>query len=772
MSNNRSTARIFNRISFFPAFGAVVIALTAFAFTAQAAVFNVNTTADTQDAAPGNGICADTGGACSLRAAITESNALAGSDNINLPAGTYTTTLAAANDDVNLGGDLDITSPIAIFGAGAASTIVQANASINTANERVFHILAGGTAVTIADMTIQNGVFRYAGTVPNAQGGGGIRVEGATANLTLNTSTVTGNLSESRGGGIGVNKGTVNINGCLFNNNQAGSAVAGSAASGGAISIDSEDNIAVAGQTAMINNTVINANRAESSVSNAFGGGIAVRAVGSSISITGSTISTNVANGLGSFSGFAAGISNQQAAMVISSSSVVFNSSSRFQAGIRNLASTAAASSLTVTNTTIGNNTSGAADALGGGIANISGGTFTATTNIDHSTISANNLTGSTSVGGGLVNNGTSTGAAVTNVSNSTVSGNTAHDAAGVYSDGSAATCTVDFSTVASNSAVGEGGGIYQDVTAGGSTTIKNSVFANNSASQSVDVGDLVSSGDYNHVESPAVGFVAATHDVTGSDPALGSLANNGGATLTHLPNAGSPLIDTIPNGTNGCGTTINNDQRGFTRPANASCDKGSVELQSGGTPTATATNTATATSTPTGSPSPSISGNITYGNAIGSPNPRFVSNVQLTGAGSPNVFTSSDANGNYVLTGFGSGSYTVTPTKTDEINGITSFDAAKAAQHAAGVVVLAGNQLIVADTSDNGQVTSFDAALIARYVVGIQPFGSSGTWRFVPANRSYGAVTGPIAGQDYTALLMGEVSGNWSNGTAKKLKK
>ena len=55
-------------------------ALTAFSVNANAATFVVNTTADTQDAAPGNGVCADGGGMCSLRAAITEANALAGAD--------------------------------------------------------------------------------------------------------------------------------------------------------------------------------------------------------------------------------------------------------------------------------------------------------------------------------------------------------------------------------------------------------------------------------------------------------------------------------------------------------------------------------------------------------------------------------------------------------------------------------------------------------------------------------------------------------------------
>src|SRR5206468_7653303 len=103
------------------------------------------TTADTQDVTPGDGICADAGGACSLRAAITEANALAGADTITLPAGTYTETLVAAAEDLNAGGDFDIRSDLTINGAGSGTTIIQAAAAPNTApNERVIHITSAG----------------------------------------------------------------------------------------------------------------------------------------------------------------------------------------------------------------------------------------------------------------------------------------------------------------------------------------------------------------------------------------------------------------------------------------------------------------------------------------------------------------------------------------------------------------------------------------------------------------------------------------------------
>ena len=136
---------------------------------------------------------------------------------------------------------------------------------------------------------------------------------------------------------------------------------------------------------------------------------------------------------------------------------------------------------------------------------------------------------------------------------------------------------------------------------------------------------------------------------------------------------------------------------------------------------------------------------------------------------------------GNYSLFGFGPGSYTVTPTKTGGINtAINSFDAGKIAQHVAGISNLTGNQFVVADVSGNGLVQSFDAALIARYVTSSPGAGLTGTWRFftmpnvpfppgtTPTSRTYATVNSNIAGEDYTALLMGEVSGNWNNTGAR----
>jgi len=156
----------------------------------------------------------------------------------------------------------------------------------------------------------------------------------------------------------------------------------------------------------------------------------------------------------------------------------------------------------------------------------------------------------------------------------------------------------------------------------------------------------------------------------------------------------------------------------------------------------------------------------VNYGNAVTGPNPRGVPNVQVIAAGSVPLANVTDASGAYALTGFGSGSYTITPSKSGGSNGaITSFDAAKVAQFVSGGISLTSAQQSVADVSGTSGISSFDAALIARYASGLTfQIGSSGTWQFTPASITHASVTSSIAGENYAALLMGDVSGNWGD--------
>ncbi|MDA0586557.1 MAG: right-handed parallel beta-helix repeat-containing protein [Planctomycetota bacterium] len=151
----------------------------------------VNTTSDTVDVNPGDGVVADSGNMISLRAAIMESGALPGDDTINLPAGNYTLSIGGIGEQFAASGDLDITDTtgtLTILGAGADVTTIDA-ASI----ERIFHITSGATLIL-------DGVTITGGQVRGSEDGGGIRNDGGT--VTIRNSVITGNRSLDDGGAI------------------------------------------------------------------------------------------------------------------------------------------------------------------------------------------------------------------------------------------------------------------------------------------------------------------------------------------------------------------------------------------------------------------------------------------------------------------------------------------------------------------------------------------------------------------------------------------
>ena len=131
---------------------------------AVAATFTVNSTTDAVDVNPGDGVCetAPGSGVCTLRASIQEANAFPGTDNVILPAGTYTLAIPGPSEDLSATGDLDIRNDnVAITGAGSAATIVQACAGASCAGiDRVFDVFATTSdpiSVAIVGVTIRNG---------------------------------------------------------------------------------------------------------------------------------------------------------------------------------------------------------------------------------------------------------------------------------------------------------------------------------------------------------------------------------------------------------------------------------------------------------------------------------------------------------------------------------------------------------------------------------------------------------------------------------------
>jgi hypothetical protein len=117
-----------------------------------------------------------------------------------------------------------------------------------------------------------------------------------------------------------------------------------------------------------------------------------------------------------------------------------------------------------------------------------------------------------------------------------------------------------------------------------GQVAVSSSIVAKQAAG-SVDcaVSPKVIVDDGYNVSSDAdnsCGFSADAHDVVKSDPLLGPLADNGGPTQTHLLHKGSPAIDLVPEGQDGCAADAT-DQRDLARvqPVGGKCDAGAVEV-------------------------------------------------------------------------------------------------------------------------------------------------------------------------------------------------
>jgi subtilisin family serine protease len=145
------------------------------------------------------------------------------------------------------------------------------------------------------------------------------------------------------------------------------------------------------------------------------------------------------------------------------------------------------------------------------------------------------------------------------------------------------------------------------------------------------------------------------------------------------------------------------------------------------------------------------------------------VSNVVFTLKGDRVYSGQSGSNGVYRVAGAESGNYTLTPVKSDEVKAITAFDASLALQHDAGLITLSGSAAAAADVNKSGSITSFDAFLILQKSVDLitVPFSGAGVvWDFSPATRTFSNLNSHQTGQDFTAILLGDVSGNWSQPT------
>jgi CSLREA domain-containing protein len=270
--------------------------------SAHAASFTVNSQTDAVDANPGDGFCATTslpseGVRCTLRAAIQEANAQSGADTIQLPAGAFMLTIAGPDEDAALTGDLDVLGDLTLTGAGAASTVIDANQLDRSLD------ISSGVAVEVRGLTIRNGRALYGGGIRSLGyqlalldsvvshnvariAGGGILTEGGTSNVVLTRSVITDNVATGGPPGAvggGIRGDTVSLIDSTAADNVVGSE-SGSGQGGG-----------IHGGQVTLTNSTVSGNRSIGSNGNQ-GGGISA----GSLMATNSVISRNTAtSGLG-----------------------------------------------------------------------------------------------------------------------------------------------------------------------------------------------------------------------------------------------------------------------------------------------------------------------------------------------------------------------------------------------------------------------------------------------------------------------------------------
>lgn len=369
--------------------------------------FTVNTKADTVDAKPGDGTCADSEQRCSLRAAVQEANA-SGGGTIALRGGKHALTIAGAGEDASATGDLDITSKITISGNGAT---IDAGGM-----DRVLHVAPGAT-LNLKAAKITGGVAE--GTETPANSGGGVLNAGS---LVVDRGVITGNSATRAGGGIEASaNSSTTVRSSMLSDNSTGPMPG----NGGALHITESGTVKVE-RSFVIGNSAAQE-----------GGGLWNDA-GSTMTVTGSVLKHNNADGTKPDDGGGA-LFNNGGEMVLENSLVAANRAAKGSGsggGAFNLDGTFTANrSAFVTNQAV---------RAGGGVeANLG------ETTLESTTLLGNRTGANPGNGGGLH----LTGAGTVKVNRGAVLGNrAANEGGGLWND-AGGTMTVTRTAIALNSA-------------------------------------------------------------------------------------------------------------------------------------------------------------------------------------------------------------------------------------------------------------------------------------------------------------------------------
>lgn len=175
----------------------------------SAAAFTVTKTADTND-----GACnAD----CSLREAVVAANALAGHDNISIPAGNYALT-GAAGENASATGDLDVTDSVSFNGSGMTTTQINGSGIENT-----IEVFDSAATLILTDLSVGNatgdGVHAAASNLSLLNVVVGENTDDGVETTSGNVELVGGWVAANLGDGIVTTSGNVTVTRSTISNN-------------------------------------------------------------------------------------------------------------------------------------------------------------------------------------------------------------------------------------------------------------------------------------------------------------------------------------------------------------------------------------------------------------------------------------------------------------------------------------------------------------------------------------------------------------------------
>jgi CSLREA domain-containing protein len=558
--------------------------------------FTVTTTDDAHDATPGDGVCADAGGDCTLRAAVEEIAATAAPPptmTVDVPAGSYAITLGDLSPSCS-------SCAVTIQGAGAGVTEIDADSAgaafmtstpITLDGLGLRHLQVSGTSWLVSNCEISDVT--------------GVALKSPQLDVAIQDSTIT-RVERA----LDVSFGTVAIDRVQITNCTSNPAVRLDNAHA-----DIRDSEITDNPQAYAVDGIAHTVRVERSTIARNVGGIVVCTLGGSAEIIDSTVTDHAYDGIsgaavyvegtrvarnGVHGVYVDGFCTPETAHGTVRRSVIHNN-------LLGIAALGNGLTLDVEDSVVASNAGygiGTSNGPAGGTTHVNRSWITTNqgpgvlltgsrgqplvATIDASTISDNHAFDGAGVELAAYDPYTSPGGAFLDltITNTTISGNHSDDSgAGLFVGDSGAFVRLNGCTIARNATQGGttgGGGVK--VRPANTVVVRNTIIADNTDASGIGpdcAGAIVSEG-HDLLENATGCTVSGdtTGNLVGVDPALAPLADYGGPTPTHALFAGSPVIDAGDPGTPGSGGTAcaATDQRGIVRPEGAACDIGAVE--------------------------------------------------------------------------------------------------------------------------------------------------------------------------------------------------